>query len=132
MKTKSRIGALKQHLVLAKKAAAISHDDYKYQASIMYSRMRETWERLIEEWLIRGVVERFNREIKTQSCRYLTDISELDIETIESAMSKCSTYMFGHDMSLEASGAFPSCEEIEQDLKDLDEYFNNLKARRTK
>ena len=132
MKTKSRIGALKQHLVLAKKSAETSHDDYKYQASIMYSRMRETWERLIEEWLIRGVVERFNREIKTQSCRYLTDISELDIETIDSAMRKCSTYMFGHDMSLEASGAFPSCEEIEQDLKDLDEYFNNLKARRTK
>lgn len=84
---------------MALKAAA-SQDDYKYQARIMYSRMRETLEQLIEERLIRGVVERFNRETKTQRYRHLSDTSENDIETIDSTMGKCSTYMFGHDMSL--------------------------------
>lgn len=123
MKTKSPIGALKEHLVLALKAAAASLDDYKYQAKIMYSRMWETLEQLIEERLIRGVVERFNRETKTQRCRHLSDTSAIDIETIDSAMGKCSTYMFGHDMSLEASGAFPNCEEIEQDERDNIELF---------
>ncbi|HFI9800809.1 TPA: hypothetical protein ACGSUT_000792 [Vibrio parahaemolyticus] len=80
-------------------------------------------EQLIEERLIRGVVERFNRETKTQRCRHLSDTSEIDIETIDSAMGKCSTYMFGHDMLLEASGAFPNCEEIEQDERDNIELF---------
>lgn len=76
--------------------------------------MRETLEQLIEERLVRGVVERFNHEIKTQRFHHLAGTSESDIETIDFAMSKCNTYMFEHDMSLEASGAFPIREEIEQ------------------
>ncbi|MCG7587251.1 hypothetical protein [Photobacterium sp. OFAV2-7] len=92
--------------------------------------MRETWERLVEEWLIRGVVERFNREVKNQSCRYLTDITDLDVETINTAMSKCSTYMHRHDMTEETAGSFPDIDELEKDVADLEAYFTNLKKRR--
>ncbi|OQU52187.1 AAA family ATPase [Vibrio parahaemolyticus] len=130
LKTQSRIGFLKDRLVRARKAANESIEDYQHQAGFIYGKMRETWERLVEEWLIRGVVERFNREVKTQSCRYLTDISDLDIETINTAMSKCSTYMHGHDMAEEVAGAFPDIDELEKDVADLDEYFTNLKKRR--
>ncbi|WIH19306.1 AAA family ATPase [Photobacterium damselae] len=131
LKTNSRIGILKDNAVRARKAADESFDDYQSQAGIIYGKMRETWERLIEEWLIRGVVERFNREVKTQSCRYLVDIDELDIETINSAMGKCSTYMHGHDMSEEAAGVFPDIDELDQDIASLEQYFTSLKKRRT-
>lgn len=130
LKTVSRIGILKDQSVRARKAADESFEDYQFQAGIIYGKMRETWERLIEEWLIRGVVERFNREVKTQSCRYLIDIDETDIETINSAMGKCSTYMNGHDMSEAATGAFPNIDELEQDISSLEQYFISLKKRR--
>ncbi|MEZ8347477.1 AAA family ATPase [Vibrio splendidus] len=130
LKTNSRLGILKDAAVRARKAADNSFEDYQSQAGIIYGKMRETWERLIEEWLIRGVVERFNREIKTQSCRYLIDIDEIDIETINSAMGKCSTYMNGHDMAEEAAGAFPDIDELDQDISNLEQYLAVLKKRR--
>ncbi|PMH41441.1 hypothetical protein BCU68_15915 [Vibrio sp. 10N.286.49.B3] len=130
LKTQSRIGFLKNRLVRARKTTNESIEDYQHQAGFIYGKMRETWERLVEEWLIRGVVERFNREVKTQNCRYLTDITNLDVETISTAMSKCSTYMHGHDMAEEVAGAFPDIDELEKDVVDLDEYFTNLKRRR--
>ncbi|WP_235447551.1 AAA family ATPase [Vibrio splendidus] len=130
LKTNSRLGILKDAAIRARKAADNSLEDYQYQAGIIYGKMRETWERLIEEWLIRGVVERFNREVKTQSCRYLIDIDEIDIETINSAMSKCSTYMNGHDMAEEAAGSFPDIDELDQDISSLEQYLTVLKKRR--
>lgn len=131
LKTKARIGLLKNNMVKAKKAHDDSFDDYQSQAGIIYGKMRETWERLIEEWLIRGVVERFNREVKTQSVKYLSDITDMDISIINSSMSKCSTYMNGHDMAEEFSGIFPAPSELAQDISDLEEYFVKLKARRS-
>lgn len=130
LKTNARIGTLRDSAVRARKAVDVSFEEYQAQAGIIYGKMRETWERLIEEWLIRGVVERFNREVKTQSCRYLIDIEELDIEIINSAMGKCSTYMHGHDTSEEASGVFPDIDELDQDIAGLDQYFTSLKKRR--
>lgn len=130
LKTIARIGILKDSAVRARKAADESFEEYQTQAGFIYGRMRETWERLIEEWLIRGVVERFNREVKTQSCRYLVDIDEIDIETINSAIGKCSTYMHGHDMSEEVAGVFPDIDELDQDIASLEQYLVNLKKRR--
>ncbi|MFV5383638.1 AAA family ATPase [Acinetobacter junii] len=131
LKTDKRIGKLKEKLVRARKIAKESDEQYQQDAGIIYGLMRETWERLIEEWLIRGVVERFNREVKTQNVRYLKDITDSDIATINSAMSKCSTYMNGHDMSEGISGAFPDANELESDIANLEAYFSTLKKRRS-
>lgn len=130
LKTVDRVKQLKVRLVIARKSTKESIEEYQHHAGIIYGKMRETWERLIEEWLIRGVVERFNREIKTQNTRYLTDITDLDVQTINSAMSKCSTYMQGHDMAEGITGAFPEIDELENDVNSLESYFTNLKTRR--
>mgnify|MGYP003582407109 FL=1 len=45
-------------------------------------------------------------------------------------MSKCSTYMNGHDMAEAISGAFPDIDELENDLDELENYFKELKKRR--
>ena len=83
-----------------------------------------------QQTLIKNVVERFSREIKTQNTRYLTDITEIDVQRISAAMSKCSTYMNGHDMAEAISGAFPDIDELENDLDELENYFKELKKRR--
>ena len=130
LKTADRIGKLKVKVVEAKKVSKKSTEEYQSYASIIYGQKRETWERLIEEWLIKNVVERFSREIKTQNTRYLTDITEIDVQRISAAMSKCSTYMNGHDMAEAISGAFPDIDELENDLDELENYFKELKKRR--
>jgi ABC-type proline/glycine betaine transport system ATPase subunit len=131
LKTEKRIGILKVKLVEARKISekSISEEYQNYVGSI-YGKKRETWERLVEEWLIRNVVERFSREIKTQNTRYLIDITERDVQKISDAMSKCSTYMNGHDMAEAISGYFPDIDELENDLNELETYFIELKKRR--
>lgn len=130
LKTVDRIGQLKVKVVEARKAAKNSIEEYQHHACIIYGKKRETWERLVEEWLIKSVVERFSREIKTQNTRYLTDITEQDVQKIYAAMSKCSTYMNGHDMAEAMSGVFPDIDELESDLIELEDYFKELKKRR--
>ncbi len=131
LKTADRIGKLKVKVVQAKKFSENSIEEYQSYASIIYGEKRETWERLVEEWLLRNVVERFSREIKTQNTRYLTDITDIDVQKISDAMSKCSTYMIGHDMAEAMSGSFPDIAELESDLNGLDIYFKELKKRRS-
>lgn len=130
LKTVDRIGQLKVKVVEARKAAKNSIEEYQHHACIIYGKTRETWERLVEEWLIKSVVERFSREIKTQNTRYLTDITEQDVQKIYAAMSKCSTYMNGHDMAEAMSDVFPDIDELESDLIELEDYFKELKKRR--
>ena len=55
----------------------------------------------------------------------------IDVQKISDAMSKCSTYMIGHDMAEAMSGSFPDIAELESDLNGLDIYFKELKKRRS-
>ncbi|WP_275076714.1 AAA family ATPase [Providencia rettgeri] len=130
--TLSRIGFLKNLLPDLKKMETSGDPRYEFNAKYTYNLMRETWERLVEEWLLRKVVERFAREVKTQSLRVIINgITVEDNDIINAAMSKCSTFMYGHDNATGLSVDCPSYNEIEQDVTRLDEYFKALKKRRT-
>lgn len=94
--------------------------------------MRETWERLVEEWLLRKVVERFARGVKTQSLKeIMDDVTSEDNDIINAAMTKCSTYMYGHDNATGLTVDCPRYSEVEQDVSGLDTYFKTLKKRRS-
>lgn len=130
--TASRIGFLKNLLPELKKMEMSGDSKYEFNAKHAYNLMRETWERLVEEWLLRKVVERFAREVKTQSLKVIiNDITIDDYNTIDAAMSKCSTFMYGHDNANGLTVDCPHHKEIEQDVTRLDEYFKALKKRRT-
>ncbi|HDW3532872.1 TPA: ATPase, partial [Citrobacter freundii] len=105
---------------------------YEFQVKHTYNLMRETWERLVEEWLLRKVVERFARGVKTQSLKeIMNDITSEDNDTISAAMSKCSTFMYGHDNATGVAVDCPRYNEVEQDVANLDTYFKALKKRRS-
>lgn len=130
--TSSRIGFLKNSLPDLKKMEISGDPRYEFNAKHTYNMMRETWERLVEEWLLRKVVERFAREVKTQSLKVIIDdITIEDNDIINAAMSKCSTFMYGHDNATGLAVDCPCYNEIEQDVTRLDEYFKALKRRRT-
>lgn len=130
--TLSRIGYLKNLLPDLKKMELSGDPRYEFTAKHAYNLMRETWERLVEEWLLRKVVERFAREVKTQSLKVIiNDITNEDNDIINAAMSKCSTFMYGHDNATGLAVDCPCYNEIEQDVTSLDTYFKALKKRRT-
>lgn len=129
--TATRIGFLKNSLPQLKKMETSGDFSYELHAKHTYNLMRETWERLVEEWLLRKVVERFARGVKTQSLKEIVDdVTSEDNDIINAAMSKCSTYMYGHDNATGLAVDCPRYSEVEQDVTDLEVYFKALKKRR--
>lgn len=132
LRTKARIGILKNRLPLLRKMYESGNlDNYNESVKGFYGKKRETWERLVEEWLLKSVVERFSRDVKTQNVRYLVDIDEnKDVQIINAAMTKCSTFFDGHDTALELGIELPDIDEVESDITELEYYFKELKGRR--
>jgi energy-coupling factor transporter ATP-binding protein EcfA2 len=103
---------------------------YILSAKSFYDQMRKTWERLVEEWLLKGVVERFSYGVKTQNLKYIDTIDANDNKIISDAYAKCCKHV--HDTASAFGVSFPDFEELESDLTGLESYFNDLKKRREK
>jgi energy-coupling factor transporter ATP-binding protein EcfA2 len=134
LKTVDRIKQLKQLEVDLRrytKRDDFIEDIYSRDAKHIYGKMRETWERLVEEWLIRNVVQRFSRAVQTQNIRYLIDSTPEDVATISAGMGKCSTFFEGHDTATGMGVTeIPDIDELLGDISALDAYFDALKKRR--
>ena len=106
---------------------------YRNEAKVIYCKMRETWERMVEEWLIKSVVQRFGRSVQTSNIRYLIDCTQEDVDTINAGMTKCSTFFEGHDTAPGLGVTeMPDIEELKTDIDQLAAYFNELKTRRNR
>lgn len=104
--------------------------EFRQISRTFYGLLRETWERLVEEKLLNKVVSRFERGVYTQRLSRLVDISDTDITKVDNAMSKCSTYFTGHDSAPAVGDAYPTLEEIETDLKNIEDFLNELQNTR--
>lgn len=111
---KKRIGKLKDFWQALKKTRQTSSDyDYARAARGVYADLRDCWERLVEEVLLNGTVERFGRAVHTQK---LKPISEEDIEAVRMAMSKCSRLINGHDHAPDLNEPVPEPDELWEDI----------------
>ena len=131
MPVKSRIGALKAQWQQAEKLHRTEGPVvYEALAKELYGRLRETWERAVEEVLLNGAVLRFRRGIETQRLDKVADITATDIQTIEVAMEKCSTHLRGHDQAFAINQPVPVPAELEADIKQLENWVEHLRKRR--
>ena len=129
--TLARVGELKNLVPQLKKMESLGNFEYEMRVKYSYGLIRETYERLVEEWLLRKVVERFSRAVKTQSLKEIVDdVTSEDNDIINAAMFKCSTYMCGHDNATGLAVDCPRASEFEKDVNALDTYFKALKRRR--
>lgn len=104
-------------------------EQYNKKAGMLYSHLRETWEAAIEECLFNKVVRRFQPEIKTLSLREVV-VEKSDCDTIDEGMTKCSKWMFGHDLSKQISDDRPAPIELQEDIRKLRDFVSTLKTRR--
>lgn len=109
---------------------AQKNGDYDLADSLMRSlctQFRNLVERGIEQELLSGIVQRFNRNVSTLKLPRLYALSDSDISLFDQLMTKYS--YFDHSQSLETPVALPSIEEIEKDLDCLIQWSKAFKKR---
>lgn len=131
LNVKRRIGILKDNLQrLEKISRTETEEKYRDEVKKFYGKLRETWERVVEELILNNTVTRFGRVIQTQRLKKVVDLTEDDYQKIEHNMSKASTYFWGHDTAGELIEEYPNIEEVCNDVSILEEYVGQLRRRR--
>ncbi|MCT3788711.1 AAA family ATPase [Elizabethkingia anophelis] len=126
-----RIGLLKsEYQQLEKIERTETEEVYKERAKALYGKLRETWERFIEEVFLNGAIQRFSRAIQTQRLSKVIDLTDDDYKLVDANMSKCSTYFTGHDTAGTLIEEMPDSDEFSADLKVLEDYIKDIRKRR--
>ena len=126
-KVRERIKRLEEILGAVPKPANCSDTEYMAHVKEYYGLVRETWERLVEERLLNGVVGRFEPGVKTQSLKGVI-VEDADYQRVFSAMAKASRYS-GHDGAVSFQTSAPSPAEMREDLELLRKYESELRKR---
>lgn len=130
---KRKIGHLKNGWQSADKLYRDGHQDaYEKDAKYLYGLLREAWERALEEVLLGGVVERYRPSIQTQQVTHIADITPEDCKMVETAMTKCSKWITGHDQAAAARAPVPGPEELKGDIDTLEKWVKTIRDRRQK
>src|SRR5690606_16366689 len=125
------IGYLRNRWQAADKLSRSGDQDaYEVQAKYLYGLLREAWERALEEVLLGGVVERYRPSVQTQRLGPLSDITDADCKTVETAMTKCSTWLPGHDQAAAARAPVPGPNELKNDIEALSTWVAAIRNRR--
>jgi energy-coupling factor transporter ATP-binding protein EcfA2 len=131
MRVKDKIGYLKSRWQGADKQARDGNQDaYEQEAKYLYGLLREAWERGLEEVLLCGVIERYRPSVETKRLAPLADISQADCQRVDTAMSKCSTWLPGHDQAAAARAPVPGAAELNQDINALEVWVKSIRDRR--
>ena len=130
-KVRERIGWLKNQ---SQDARGLHRDgkreEYEFKAAMLYGKLREAWERALEEVLFGGVVERFRRDVQTGRILKIADILPGDCEAVDRAVTKCSELLPGHDDAPAAPMSMPAPEELQRDICELDAWVTRINKRR--
>ena len=80
--------------------------------------------------LLGGVVERYRPSIQTQQVAQIADITVEDCKTVETAMTKCSKWLPGHDQAAAARAPVPEPTELKADIEALESWVGAIRSRR--
>ena len=120
MKLRQRVGVLDQRVAQwDNQPPPADFDDAWRRVSGFYADLRVTWERAVEERLFRGVVQRFQREVKTLALDDVVVTPAL-VAIINQGMTRCSQFV--HDEPPAARTALPGRTELASDLAQLQEF----------
>ena len=122
-----RISALKaQHQSIAKLHKDGEEQEHRKQTVDAYFRLRMTWERAIEEVLLREVILRFRKGVETQRLAGVV-VDDDDYAQVNAGMTKCSNY--AHDKALLGGVAIPDPDELLVDIMRLEAWRAQIHKR---
>lgn len=120
-------------VVLEKKLSALKvrndQDTVAYERAVvdLHTSLRETWERLVEEKLLNGVVGRFQPGVQTQSLSGVA-VTDDDHRRVFFAMKRASEYS-GHDWAKGRLPSVPKMQEMQAAIAETRAYMNELNKR---
>jgi energy-coupling factor transporter ATP-binding protein EcfA2 len=120
-----RIKKLEVELQQIKMSPAANLDEGWNQVDGFYSRLRTCWERAVEERLFGGVVERFERNVKTQQFKDVRVTPEL-LRQVDAGMTRASRFL--HEDSYRAQVPLPSLTDMAEDLERLRQFDRDASA----
>ena len=112
-------------------AGGYDHTDQDFRPAVigLYTKMRSTWERVVEEVLFNNVVQRFRGEVMTQSLRAACFDPAADYPVIFEGMKRCSHFS-GHEPAPDLPPELPEPGEVQRDIEDLRAFFATALERR--
>ena len=121
----SRAGVLKNDLVALKKLATTDRPEYEREVRVFYRKLRDTWERSVEEVLMNGAVRRFDPVVKTQRIENLHRVTQSQMATFVAGMTKSSKWL--HDQASELASSVPEFAEVNDDFLEFDKWLAELR-----
>jgi len=122
-KVSNRIGYLKgRALVQIKKMAGVPNEREEYERRVndFMEKLRETWERAIEEVVFCDTIQRYRDSVQTQRLKGVK-FDDGDYTLIDEAMTRCSKYQ--HDeAAAKNERSLPEPNVLENELKCLEEF----------
>ena len=123
-----RIGALKaQHQLIAKLHKDGAEQEHRLQTVDAYFRLRMTWERAVEEILLRKVILRFRKGVETQRLAEVI-VDDSDYAKVDAGMTKCSNYA-AHDKAMMGGVAVPEPDDLLADIMALETWRGQIEKR---
>jgi ABC-type lipoprotein export system ATPase subunit len=120
-----RIGQLKNDSAALDKLHATSPASYEVQIKNLYGRLRDTYERVVEEVIFHDIVRRGVDVIQTQLLRYVTLSDALAVRFHE-GMTRANTH--SHDNPASDTVPVPPPAEFKADIAALEKLIGDMKA----
>ena len=129
-RARERLSEVRQDLA-ALTRNGYDHTDQRFRSAIvdLYTKMRETWERIVEEVLFNNVVQRFRPEVMTQRLEEACIDPSTDYPAIFEGMKRCSHYS-GHDQAPDLPPDLPEPREVDRDMAELQAFAEMAQERR--
>ena len=125
-----RIDQLEKSARDARKLSKAHEDaEYKLKAASIYSDLRATWERALEDIVFANVIVRHRDYINTRGLKKVTALEEEDIEKFLKGFRKCSEIVNAHDPSRGHDLEMPEPKEILKDIQILKDWSEALKRK---
>lgn len=125
LSVKKRIGVIRNEFAPIKKLHLSNPSDYELKVKNLYGRLRDTYERVVEECIFCDIVRRGVDKVETQKLRYVHLSDALAIRFHE-GMTKANTY--SHDNPASDSIAVPAPAEFEEDITFIETLIGDLRA----
>jgi energy-coupling factor transporter ATP-binding protein EcfA2 len=129
MSVKDRLKHIDEYVNEAAKLCGSDDNKYNEQAAHLYGLLRQTWEASIEHELLNRTVRRHDTDVQTQRLMEV-EIQDPDCARIQEGMTKCSTWMAGHDKSAALDVNRPAPNELRKDIQELRDFAKMISGRR--
>ncbi|WP_454112100.1 AAA family ATPase [Microbacterium aurum] len=124
---KKRLGDLREQLAkLKKEQSDISPDEHGRRVQLWAGMLSETWERVVRNDVVGRVVDRGTTEVRPKMIKLLARITEEDNTDFQSGYSQVSKWAPRHDKSEEVNFVVPSTDELEAELKRLEDWHKRI------